>query len=365
MAKTTAPEQSTEVIIYVDPNEMNVDMPALITEFDERLAGAQAAFKDLPKIVDEDTKQVHFQFRDAVNLRVQQFNERRMPFTRKLNEIIKEFTTRESEWKRLAALTEDKLNAWAQAELKRARDAQALADAKLRQEQAKIALEGRIREVCRQRLNAMLDVVRGGAGSLVDKVDKANFDKTKKRLQTEPKWTEDMQKFLYEQPTWITDYEHFKTVVDAELETITKDYLEQSAEILKRSLTILETALTNKAEAQALQEAEAQRQADLDAQKDQELKKDIQGQQAIAELDAEKIEAPKVRAKMKIEVLSNEGWLHMISWWFKHDPESESKDLSKKTFAQCKTFCEKWCNDTGEMIEHESLQYIEDVKAAR
>lgn len=364
MAKTQ-PEQTNKVIIYVEPDEMNVNMPALIEEFDERIAGAQAAFKTLPKIVDEDTKQVHFQFRDLVNLRLQQFNERRMPFTRKLNEIVKEFTTREAELKRLAALTDDGLNAWAQAELRRTRDAQAAADAKLKAEQAKIALEGRIRELCRQRLNSMLDVVRGGAGSLVEKVDKSNFDKTKKRLQTEPKWTEEMQRFLYEQPTWITDVEHFNSVVNEEFEAIKADYLEQSAEILKRSLTILETALTNKEEAARLQEAEKQRQADLDAQKDLELKKDIAGQQAVAELDQEKIEAPKVRAKMKIDVLSNEAWLHMISWWFKYDPESETKDLSKKTFAQCKTFCEKWANDTGEQIIHESLEYVEDVKAAR
>lgn len=363
MSTDTKPgDPGTELTVFVEAKDL-IDIPALITEIDKSIAGAQEAYKTLPKIVDDATKEIHFKFKDQCALRLQQYKERRMPFTRKLNEIIKNFTSREAEYERLIKLTDDATSKWAREALARARAAQDEADAKLRLEQAKINLEGRIREFCRQRLAAMLDKVRGGAGALVDKVTKETFETTKTRLQTEPKWMPEMDTYMLEIPDWITDKAHFTAIVNEELPAIREEYITQSAEILKRSITILETAIVNKADAQALKEAEEQRAKEEDAKKEEELKRDLEAQQAIAEVYQEKIEQPKVRVKMKVEILDNEAWLHMISWWYKHDPEAKTKDLSKKTFLQCKTFCEKYCFDTGEFIEHASLQWVEDVKA--
>lgn len=362
MQRATKPEPGTELLI-INPQELTVDMPALLEKMDASIAKAQELFKLLPKIVDEETKQIHFKYKERLQLVLAQDKEERMPFTRKLNEIVKMFTSREAERERLIALVDERTAAWAKAELEKARAAQAKADADLAAAQAKINLEGRIRETCRQRLNAMLDNIRTAAGSLVNNVTKENLEKTKKSLNKTPLWKDEMTAFMVERPTWITDEKHFVSIVNEELETIKADYLVQSKEILDKSLTILDTALNNKEEAQRLQEAEDLRQKEADARRASEDQKAIDAQNAIAQMDVAQVEMPKVGIKMKIDVLSNDAWLHMISWWYKHDPEAKSKDLSKKTFAQCKTFCENWAYKTGEMIIHESLTYYEDVKA--
>lgn len=363
MAKTQPEDPGTELIVF-EQQEL-IDMPALMTEYDAFLDKATKSLAALGGVKDNESSELYATFIERCKLRKQEFNERRMPFTRKINSMVSLFTTREKEWDRLAALAQDERDKFARAELKRTRDLQAAEDKRIAEEQAKIKLEGRIREYCRQRLSEMLDNVRTGCGDLVQKVTKGNFETTKLKLSGDPKWKPAHDTFIYELPPWITKEgeDHFKSIVNGEIEQLKADYIAESKTIMQNSITILETALTNKEEAQNLLEADAQRSQEHQQQQNTELQKELDAQQAIVALDKEVIDAPKVRVKMRVDILDNVGWLHLISWWYKHDPEAKTKDLSKKTFLQCKTFCEKHCYDTGEFMEHESLQWIEDVKA--
>lgn len=364
MSTANTPVTPGTELLTINPNELLESMPALITEMDTSIAKAQAIEKALPKIVDEETKQQHFKFKETLTLRLSQYKERRMPFTRKLNEIVKLFTTREAEYERLLKLTDDKTSAYARQELAASRAAQDLEDKKLAAKQAAINLEGRIRETLQSRINDMLDKVRNAAGNLVKKVTKENLDDTKKKLSKKPVWMKDvMDPQFFDKPDWVADNEQWSRIANEVFPAMQTDYLTKAKEILDGSLKIAQVAITNKEEAELLQKAQTEHDKAEEQRKAEELQKELDGKDAMAQLDKEHIEAPKVRVKMKIDVLENEGWLQMIAFWFANDPESKTKDLSKKTFLQCKTFCEKACNDTGAIIEHKSLTYIEDVKA--
>jgi DNA-nicking Smr family endonuclease len=266
---------------------------------------------------------------------------------------------------RYIKLDEDQMSRYARAALEKSRKDKERVEREQKAIDDKIALEGRIRELCRTRLIAMLQSVRENTGKLVQTVTKENLATIKKRLSTDPTWKDDMDIFLLDPPEWVTDGEQFIKIVNEELPSIKKAFLEKAKEVMTSSLTILETALTNKDEAASLQKAEEDRQKAEDARKAEQARKDIDAQQAIAQMDQEKVADPRVKVAMKMDILDNEAWPQIFRFWYVNDPDAKTKDLIKKTFLQMKTFCEKWGNDNGEFVTHESIEWVEDVKAKR
>lgn len=358
---TTAAKETD--LLIINSAELTENMPALINEIDTSLAKMQAAFDSLPKIVDETTKLRHFEFKDRANMRVKEFNERRMPFTRRLNDIVSLFTTREKEINRLIALTDDKTSAWARTELANARAAQEAEDAKLNAAKAKIALEGRMREELRSRITGLLDQLRGAVGKVVAEVTKENYATQKAALSKTPKWADKLTPLYYAKPTWVTDEAAWKAIADEMFPELSAEYVAKSVDILSGSLKVLDVALTNKEEAALLQQSQLDTAKAADDAKAAELAKEIEGQQAVVEMDAEYIEPPKVRTKMKLEIQDNAAWPVIFMHWYKHDPEAKTKDCRKKTFAQLITFAEKMMNTTGLGLDHPSIIWTEDVKA--
>jgi len=327
------------------------------------LAKAQAAYKKMAPVVDEESKQLAFALRDKAKRAKTDLNEARSPFTRELTKVTKEFTGTEGGFESIEKDIEAKCDSYAREELAKARAKQAEIDAKLKAEKDAIEFDGRCREVLRQNIEKLLDAVRKGTGDLVDKVTKANLATTKTRLTTEVKWKDDYTKFYRTKPDWVTDAEKFDAIAKAEFEANKTDYLTRAKTIMDDALRILDVAVNDKDEAIRMQEIAAKAQKEEAEKVASQKEKDIEAQKAIAELDMERVEAPKVKSKMKIEILDNVAWLQLMSFWYTNDPDSKTVDCSKKTFAQLKTYAENSCNKGNDILTHSSIKWTEDVKA--
>lgn len=326
------------------------------------LAKAQAAYKKMAPVVDEESKQQAFALRDKVQRAEKDLNENRSPFTRELTKFTKEFTGTEGGFASIRIDIEAKCDTYARTELAKARAKQAEIDAKLKAEKDAIEFDGRCREVLRQNIEKLLDAVRQGTGKLINDVTKGNLETTRTRLSAEVKWKEDYTKFYRTKPDWA-DAEKFDAIAKAEFEANKMDYLTRAKAIMDDALRILDVAVNDKAEAQRLQDVAAQVQKEEAEKVASQEEKDIEAQKAIAELDMERVEAPKVKSKMKIEILDNVAWLQLMSFWYTNDPDSKTVDCSKKTFAQLKTYAENSCNKGNDILTHSSIKWIEDVKA--
>ena len=355
---------STELTTITELPDLAKDMPALLTTAQQQLALCSAAVKDLAPITDEASKVAAFVLRDKIKLAATTYKEMRMPFTRKLNDIVKLFTGNENGFDGLVIDIEKKADAWATRELQKKRDIEIANEKLLKEQNAKIALEGVIREGLRSRINEMLEHIRTYTGQKVKELTKENFGETKKDLDREPRWIpETMDKFYFKADPWTNDQEMFKRIADEDFETNKTTYLTQAKQILTDSISILEVALNNRAEAERLQQAAAdQAKKEAETQSTQ-AQADVAAQQAIASLDIVKPDPVKAKVKMKIDIIDNRAWLQMFAFWFQYDPETKDGDLSKKTLLQIKTFCENQMNTHGNMLEHESIGWVEVVKA--
>lgn len=355
---------STELAPITELPDLAKDMPELLLTAQAQLTICSGLVKAMTPITDEATKNSAFVLRDKIKLAATTYKEMRMPFTRKLNDIVSLFTGNEKGFDGLVTDIESKANMWATKELAKKRAADEANDKLLKEQQTKIALEGVIREGLRMRINAMLENIRTAAGAIVNAVTKDNLADQKKKLATEPRWVpETMDKFYFKVDPWTNDQDTFKRIADEEFEANKTDYLTKAKTILTDSLAIVDVALTNKAEADRLQAA-ATEQAKKDTEiQSEEAQRATAAELALANLDINKAELAKgIKPKMKIDIQGNDGWIQIIAFWFQHDPAAKTADLSKKTFLQCKTFAENLCNNTGTILEHEDVIYVEVVK---
>lgn len=145
-----------------------------------------------------------------------------------------------------------------------------------------------------------------------------------------------------------------------ELEAIAKAGAEEKARLeeLARNRQLAEQKL-------AEEEAEKKRK---EAEKQVEMNKQMETAGTLfdtaAQLEEVKESTGKVKASYKISVTDATGWGHIFLFWCEKEGYSLTEaQIEKKTFKQLKTFCEKWANKHDEFIDHDSIEYYEDLKA--
>lgn len=72
---------------------------------------------------------------------------------------------------------------------------------------------------------------------------------------------------------------------------------------------------------------------------------------------------PKTKVTKKIELLNIEGIMPIICMWWRYEGCKMSIDELTKLFKKQISFCEKLANKDGELIQDESVCYVDDVKA--
>lgn len=142
----------------------------------------------------------------------------------------------------------------------------------------------------------------------------------------------------------------------ANLEKMAKSDAEEAARIK------LEMEARQKAEAARLEKERAKREAEAKA------KSEMERQQAemTSLFDQQSTVAsfmPKSKVNKKIRILNPEGILPVISLWWSKEGCTLSVDELAKMFKKQIAFCEKLADKENVLVQDESVEYVEEVKA--
>lgn len=142
----------------------------------------------------------------------------------------------------------------------------------------------------------------------------------------------------------------------ANLERIAKADAEESARMKQ------EMEARQKAEAERMERERAAREAEAKAKA--EMCKQAAEMQSLFEQQATvSLYASKAKVTKKINLLNPEGIMPIISMWWSKEGCSMSVDELAKIFKKQITFCEKLANKEGVLINDESVEYVDEVKA--
>lgn len=345
---------SKELIVQSD-----IDVAKGILDKSDAAYKSAAAATEKVVVKDENTKDRAFKLRDQINAVSKQYKEARMPFTRKLDEIRKLFTASENRFDELVKKIDTELDGYAKEVYKA--------------EQLRIAEEQKKLNAVKERQNIeqyLVDLVAGfikeidvRLNAALAKVEtKEDGDKFAAQLKNNPIWTSGMEEQYFNSQMY--DKAVFKEIADKNYADLKAEYVDSCRKMYKLISDMIPVKLQDKEEAARLLAAEKERKKKEEKEKEATLDASKQAELALAQLDADPVDT-SVKVKKKIEIVTNEGWLQVISLWYKHDPDARNKDLSRKTFMQCLKYCEKLANSDDIFIEHDSVKYIDDVKATK
>lgn len=140
--------------------------------------------------------------------------------------------------------------------------------------------------------------------------------------------------------------------------------LEQLAKANAEEAARLKAEMEQRQAAEAARVAEERRQKEEEERRQVELRKQQEQMQSLFDGQAAVQEyQPKTKVTKRINLLNPEGILPVISmWWTMEGCKLTTEELAKM-FKKQITFCERMANKEGELIQNESVEYIEDVKA--
>lgn len=363
-------EQTKEVTQTADllPKEYVSQIPALITAMNTTLAGAQAKVASFPAVTNDDEKADAFALREKIRLAMEDYKGRRMPFTRALDQITAVFTTAEKGYQALLDTIDGKTKAYATQQLEEARKKKAEADRQLREKERAITRAANIKLDLERKVSGFLDAVRAAAGKVVAEVTKATLKECQDRLSVDPKWTPKMEAAYYTvSPEWAGNQEEidaYSEIAKAEYDRLKLHYNTRGKILLADSKSLLEVAVTNKDEAARMQTSLTTAHKKEETKAHEEIVANKEADLAFATMDHAAPPPPAVKIKQKIEVVSNDGWLQIMAFWYANDPEAKTMDLSK-TLSKFKTFAEKKVNFDDTRIVHPAIRYVEDVTAKK
>ena len=131
-----------------------------------------------------------------------------------------------------------------------------------------------------------------------------------------------------------------------------------------------EEAARIKAEMEARQRAEAERMEKERLEREAEEKRKAEMERKTAEMtslfDSQAAAAtyqPKTKVTKRINLLNPEGVMPVISLWWSKEGCTLSVDELAKMFKKQIAFCEKLANKDEVFIQHESVEYVDEVKA--
>lgn len=334
--------------------------------------------------------------------RLEEMKGRRMPGTRKLNEMIKSFTEIEAQMDGFIKKLSEERNKYATLKIKQQQEAEAARQRKLKAEEEKINLKS---EAEIQIRNSFLNQLSGSKATLQNAFDQITLESYNDVAQSIFNWSE---LYLIDQfnniqvnlrSVYLTQPELELIITNARIgkfDTYASEFKMGMRELkadLSQKLSGKKIELNAIAEQKRQQEeaakaaAEAKNEADrkaaekriADAKAEQERlekerndreqkeKEDAAENDRLAKLKAEQdaeaqkqIEQTNLHFDSTVEVVSENkevqavesyeievknpaGWLLIAQFWFQNEGmKLSSSEIEKKTFKQMKAFCEKW-----------------------
>lgn len=347
-------------------------IPALIQNGQDGLAKAAAAVTAFGEVTDVKKDKEAYALTQKLKNSMEARKAARMPITRTLDEVKKHFTSIENGLQVLITTMDAKRDAFAKSELEKQRRQEQEQALKLAQDQEVIGLGKVVINHLEELRNKLFLPVHNAIASLFDTLTEANKDEVISKLSGPAKWTSTCETYFNTPISYLPKHIDKNTaakLLREKMDTAKEDFINSYLDIANTALAdardLVPIHLRDKEEANRIAKAHEQEKKEKAEREKQEAEKRIEAEQAIAVLDQDTITKSNAKEKMVIEVTENQAWLQIIAFWFEKDEKAKTADLSKKTFAQCLTFCEKYANDTGVIIEHPGITYTEKVKAGR
>lgn len=329
---------------------------------------------------------------------VKVMNERRSPVTKMFDEIRSQFTVLETGIDPAKAGTvpyqlQQLRNQFAARKREEEQRRQREAIERQRIETARRNYTAAVEDDLKREFKRFTDGVIGNISRLAEQVTLDNYEQTIQTLKdTSCKLPEDT---LMSLRSGISTMQYGITSQDAAtIETMVRDNLaplfreqydielrqnleyhldrlpSRRAELERIKQANADEAARLKAEAEQRQAAEAARLAEERAKREEEerqqaaLRKQNEQMQSLFDGQvAAQTYQPKAKVTKRIQLLNPEGILPIISMWWTMEGCHLSTDELAKMFKKQITYCEKLANKGGEVVQDESVQYVDEVKA--
>lgn len=328
-------------------------------------------------------------------------NDRRTPITQLLTKISREFTALENPLDGTKpdshyAKLQSHRNKWAthKESERKAKEAEILRKQQI--DQDKIRLASDAEQQIRSKFTEKLFSFKGYLSNLVNNATLSDFNEVEVKIKSQKveypkdKFVQAFDPILYSQVLSYEQIDEIKLAAKEKLYNELSANFRENMEVDKQNT--LDLLPSKKKELERIAKADASEaerlRQEAESRKKIEEAKLKQEQEEQAKADAAKLEAEKqlnnatnlfdtaaqmaevqsatgkVKKSYIISVKDAAGWGAIFLFFFEKVGQSlDVEAFGKKTMNQMKKECEKVANNTGEMIEHPSIEYAEDVKA--
>lgn len=328
---------------------------------------------------------------------VKAMNDRRSPVTKLFDQVRTAYTQMESSINpatqgTIAYMLQQERNAYAAKkhaeEEKRQREH--LAAQQLQQQRTQLAID--IEDDIKQQFKAVIDKVVAFIQAFGSDLTLENYNETEKvlkecRTELPDSWMRDLKVSVH--VPYALSKEAVAMIDEAKVRLLPKLREQYRYEATSNRDYVLDRLPSRKTELERIAKASADEAKKLQAEKERreaEEKERLEEERKKKELDelrkqqAQKQAAqlqglfdnqaqmqsyqPKVKVQKKIHLLNVDGILPVISLWWANEGHNLSVEEIMKMFKKQLTYCEKLANSpTPTMIDNESLEYVDEVKA--
>jgi len=327
-------------------------------------------------------------------------NDRRTPITQILSQIASEFTSLENPLNPQKADSyysklQNHRNSWAKEKQEEQRKKEQEILKKKNQEQERLDLKSEAERQIRDAYTKKLFSFKNHISKLLNEMSLETFEENKVKIESVkleyprdafnklecvlfPKYIDGSEVDRIINAARINLYDELSANFRENMEVDKQDALDKlpskKKELERMAKASAEEAEALRQQAEKRKKAEAkllkdqQEQAEKDAQAKLEQEKSMNSATTLFDAQAEisvlNQNAGKTKVSYVINVLNHQGWLMVFANYFEHYGNAlDLETVGKKTLNQMKKDVEKLANSKGIFIEHESVEYIEDVKA--
>lgn len=342
-------------------------LPLILSKQANTLAKARTQIAAFPEVTNNEQREKGFEIIEKLKLASKTYYEQRIPFTRMLDSIKKQFTANEAGFTELVLSLQKKLDSFAAKQLAISRSKEKEQEIIAKNASLDIIARAAMESSVEKYVSDAVDIIRKTVEVDCKTVTPSTLFSVSNKYEGEATWpdqrTQALQVLLKcNDPKMSADTKAYanKLILEA-----ANKYVIEATEAKAAAVKALELASTNKEEAAKLLEEEKKEAAARSKESLENIKASSEANQAISQLTVGVTEKPSVKTTYSIEITNNLGWMKVIAFWFGKDPEAKTGSLDKKTFLQCKSFAEKWAKDYEEFIEDPNISYKEVVKAKK
>ena len=312
-------------------------------------------YKDLPLSAEND--KILETIIVKTNTAIKEMNEARMPFTRKLNEVVAKFTAAENRMKLVSDEAQKKRNEYAKILVDKLKLEE---KERLEKEKARLKLieqrEVIEKEVARN-VDAILLRLMESLTNAFKTVNKENFDTKLLALNNMPTI---LDKLKYEKIfTGLVKAEYLSEIQPI-LDRNYQKYCDLYSRTVDNYKIMVAQWFTRLRENEFVHDGE---QSELELAKVDKTTINIEVQQAKTELAfcTHDVEMPKIKSSYEIEILNKLGYQDFAIFWFEKIFKYTSEEDCAKIFDRVCKDVVKYVNKTDERLESKNISYSEKI----